>query len=73
MATKRENFVRLAEARTKNALKAIRVISKLGNKKAYDFSESDVKKIVAAITKETETLRAKMLSTGTQEDLEFKL
>ena len=73
MASKRENFIRLAEARTKNALKAIRVIAKLGNKKAYDFSEADVKKIVAAITKETETLRAKMLSTGAQEDVEFKL
>lgn len=73
MASKRENFVRLAESRTKNALKSIRVISKLGNKKAYDFSETDVRKIVAAITKEIETLRAKMLSTGGQEDVDFKL
>lgn len=42
-ASNRENFVRLAESRVANAMKSIRVIGKLGNKSAYEFSEADVK------------------------------
>lgn len=70
---KRENFVRLAENRTKNAIKAIRVIGKLGNKNAYQFDDSDVQKIVRAITKEVESLRARMSTTGGKESVDFKL
>ena len=43
---KREKFVQLAESRTANAMRAIRVIGKLGNKSHDDYSETDVKKIV---------------------------
>ena len=35
---KREKFVELAESRTRNAIRAIRIIAKLGNKNAYDYS-----------------------------------
>ena len=63
-ASKREKFVRLAESRTVNAIKAIRVIGKLGNKSAYDFSEADVKKIVTALSREIEALKTRMMSTG---------
>lgn len=72
-ASKRENFVRLAESRTANAIKSIRVIGKLGNKSAYDFSEADVKKIVAALNREVDALKARMLSTGGKETVEFRL
>lgn len=71
--TKREKFVRLAESRTVNAIKAIRVIGKLGNKSAYDFSEADVKKIVAVLNREIDALKARMTSTGGKETVEFKL
>jgi len=70
---KREKFVELAERRTRNAIKAIRVIAKLGNRSAYDFSESDVKKIAAALAKEVEALKVRMLSTGGKESVDFKL
>jgi hypothetical protein len=72
-AEKREKFVDLAENRTKNAIKAIRVIAKLGNKNAYDYSEADVKRIVGALTKEIDALKAKMTSTGSKEAVDFKL
>lgn len=71
--TKREKFVKLAEGRTVNAIKAIRVIGKLGNKNAYQFDESDVQKIVRALGKEIEALRARMTSSGGKESVEFKL
>jgi hypothetical protein len=54
---KREKFVELAEARTKNAIKAIRIIGKLGNKNAYDFNEADVKKIASALNREVDAMR----------------
>lgn len=70
---KREKFVQLAENRTVNAIKAIRVIGKLGNKSAYDFNEADVNKIVKALNKEIESLKSRMLNTGVKDDVEFKL
>lgn len=71
--SKREKFVALAENRTKNAIKAIRVISKLSNKNAYEYSEADVKRIVGALSKEIDALKARMMSTGGKETVDFKL
>ena len=70
---KRDKFVKLAEARTINAIKAIRTISKLGNKAHYDFDEKDVKKIVTALNREIDALKSKMMNTGGKENIEFKL
>jgi ribosomal protein L7/L12 len=70
---KREKFVRLAENRTRNAIKAIRVIGKLGNKNAYQFDDSDVQKIFRALSKELDALKARMSSTGGKESVDFKL
>ena len=72
-AGKREKFVELAENRTVNAIKAIRVIGKLGNKNAYQFDDSDVQKIVKALTKEVEALKARMSTSGGKESVDFKL
>lgn len=72
-ASKREKFVELAEGRTRNAIKAIRVIGKLGNKNAYDFSEADVNKIAKALTREIEMMKARMSSTGGKESVDFTL
>lgn len=71
--SKREKFVELAENRTKNAIRAIRVIGKLGNRNAYEYSEADVKRIAGALNREIEALKSRMLSTGGKEAVEFKL
>lgn len=70
---KRAKFVELAERRTANAIRAIRVIGKLGNPFAYEYDESDVKKIVSALTKELEVLRLQMAKKGGKAPIEFKL
>ncbi len=70
---KRLKFVELAERRTVNAIKAIRVLGKLGNRSVYEFDDSDVKKIVSALTREIEELKARMSSTGGKEAIDFKL
>jgi hypothetical protein len=70
---KREKFVELAEGRTRNAIKAIRVIAKLGNKNAYEFSEADVNKIAKALIREIEQMKARMSSAGGKESVDFTL
>jgi hypothetical protein len=70
---KREKFVELAESRTKNAIKAIRVIAKLGNKSAYEYTEADVNKIAKALSREIDQMKARMSSTGGKESVDFTL
>jgi ribosomal protein L7/L12 len=70
---KRQKFVELAESRTVNAIKAIRIIAKLGNKNAYDFDETDVQKIVRALHREIDALKARMTASGGKETVDFKL
>jgi hypothetical protein len=70
---KRTKFVELAESRTVNAIRAIRVIGKLGNKSAYEFDDSDVKKIINALTKEVDALKARMTSKNGKGEVDFKL
>jgi hypothetical protein len=70
---KRDKFVELAQKRTKNAIKAIRVIAKLGNKNAYEFTEADVTKIAKALTREVEVMKSRMLSTSGKEAVDFTL
>jgi hypothetical protein len=71
--SKREKFVELAENRTKNAIKAIRVIAKLGNKNAYEFTEADVNKIAKALLREVELMKARMSTKGGKESVDFTL
>jgi hypothetical protein len=70
---KRSKFVGLAESRTSAAIKAIRVIGKLGNKAHYEYSEADVRKISQALMREIEELKTRMLSTCVKPQIEFKL
>jgi ribosomal protein L7/L12 len=70
---KRDKFVNIAENRTRNAIKAIRVIAKLGNKNAYEYTEADVKKIAGALNREVEALKARMMSSGGKESVDFTL
>lgn len=71
--SKRNRFVRLAEGRTSNAIRAIRTIGKLGNKAQYEFDESDIRKIAAALTKEVDAMKARMGDRSSKDDVDFKL
>lgn len=46
---KRQKFVKLAEGRTQAALGAIRKIGNLSNRRAYNYSEADIKKIMKVL------------------------
>ncbi len=70
---KRAKFVALAETRTVNAIRAIRVIGKLGNKSAYEYDDADVKKIISALSKEVDALKARLVQKNGKAEVEFKL
>ena len=70
---RRAKFVELAQSRTVNAIKAIRVIGKLGNKSAYEFDEADVKKIISALSKEVDALKSRLGQKSGKAEVEFKL
>lgn len=71
--SKREKFVKLAESRTITAIKAIRIIGKLGNRNAYEYDDSDVKKIIKALNDEIEAMKTRMMSTKASDGVDFKL
>jgi hypothetical protein len=70
---KRAKFVELAEKRTKNAIKAIRILAKLGNRHAYEYTEADVRKIASALSKEIEAMKARMSQSGANDPVDFEL
>jgi hypothetical protein len=69
----REKFVQLAQARTKNAIRAIRIISKLGNRNAYEYSDADVRKIASALNKEIEAMKLRMSQRRGADVVDFEL
>jgi xylose isomerase len=64
---KRANFVRLAEGRTQVALEAIRKLGNLSNRRAYDFSDADIRKISKALREAVSDLEKRF---GSQTDSE---
>jgi hypothetical protein len=70
---KRAKFVELAESRTTNAIRAIRVIGKLGNRSAYQYDDADVVKIVKALSQEVDALKSRLGQKTGKDEVEFKL
>ena len=70
---KRTKFVALAESRTVDAIRAIRVIGKLGNRSHYEYTDADVKKIVQALAKEVDSVKARLTERGAKSEVGFKL
>lgn len=46
---KKERFKKLAEYRTNEVLKRLKVLSNCANRSAYDYNEQDIKRIFNAI------------------------
>ena len=57
--SKREKFVRLAEARTTKIIGMVRLLGNLSNKRTYDYDKEDVKKIFNALEEEIRAAKMK--------------
>jgi len=70
---RRDNFVRLAVRRVNRAIKDIRLIGNLSNRSAYQYDDEDARKIVRALQKEVDALKARFNAPGAAADSEFSL
>lgn len=73
VSDKRGKFIRLAEGRTQAALDAIRKLGNLSNRRAYEYSDSDVRKILKALRDATSDIERKFGSTAGDGADKFKL
>ncbi|MDD3065857.1 MAG: hypothetical protein PHT24_06340 [Endomicrobiaceae bacterium] len=58
---KRERFKRLAEYRTNEILKRLKVLGNCANRSAYDYTEEDINKIFSAIEKRAKEIKSKFI------------
>ena len=68
-----EKFKKLATQRVNNALKQIKLISNLANKRTYDYSDDQVRAIFNALKSEVETAQAKFKAGSSQGGNNFSL
>lgn len=55
----RERFVELANKRVTNAIRALRLVGNLSNRRAYEYTEADAKKIIRALQEELDVLKTR--------------
>jgi hypothetical protein len=70
---KRENFRRLAENRTNNALVAIGRIGNLSNRQLYEFEDAEVRKVIKALKDAVSEVESRFASPRGKADARFKL
>ena len=72
MESKKDKFVRIAEARTNKIIDMIRLLVNCSNKASYEYSKEDVRKIFTAIENELKAAKAKFDSSS-DDSIKFKL
>lgn len=71
--TKREKFVRLAEARTNKIIDMIQLLGNCSNLGAYDYTQQDVDKIFTAIENELREAKKKFSKVDSKKGSRFSL
>ena len=71
--TKRERFVRLAEARTNKIIDMIQLLGNCSNSNAYDYTQQDVDKIFSAIEFELREAKKKYSKIDSKKGTRFSL
>lgn len=59
--SKRERFVRIAEARTNKILEMMRLLGNCSSKANYEYSDEDIKKIFGTLEKELKNTKNRFL------------
>ena len=71
--TKREKFVRLAEARTNKIIDMIKLLSNCSSLSTYEYTQQDVDKIFSAIELELREAKKKFAKTDAGRNTKFTL
>lgn len=69
----RAKFVELANARVARAIKDLRLVGNLANKRNYEYSDSDSKRIVKVLELELDRLKAQFRGKQNEVNELFKL
>ncbi len=68
METKRDRFVRIAEARTNKIINMVRLLGNCANKATYEYTDADIQKMFTTIEKELKSAKQKF-SPNYEEDV----
>lgn len=71
--TKREKFIRLAEARTNKIIDMLQLLGNCSNTSAYDYNQQDVDKIFNAIESEVREAKKKFNRVENRKNTRFTL
>lgn len=71
--TKREKFVRLAEARTNKIIDMLQLLGNCSNLSAYEYTQQDVDKIFSAIDTEVREAKKKFNKIESRKSSRFTL
>lgn len=71
--SKREKFVRLAEARTNRIIETLQLLGNCSNTTVYEYTLDDVDKIFQAIELEMRETRKKFIGSDDKKNFKFKL
>ena len=71
--TKRDKFVRLAEARTNKIIDMLQLLSNCSNSNVYDYTQQDVDKIFNAIDAEVKEAKKKFSKIESKKCTRFTL
>lgn len=71
--TKREKFVRLAEARTNKIIDMLQLLGNCSNSNVYDYTQKDVDKIFSTIETEVREAKKKFNKIDSQKISRFTL
>jgi hypothetical protein len=66
--TKRDRFIRIAEARTNKIISMIRLLGNCASPANYEYNDEDIKKVFAAIEKELRVVKNKFMGIETKEE-----
>lgn len=67
-----EKFEKIAERRVTEAIKKLKLIGNLANKRNYSYTEKHVKQIISALETEMKDLRNKFQNDSSGGQIEFK-
>lgn len=71
--TKRDKFVRLAEARTNKIIDMLQLLGNCSNTSVYDYTQQDVEKIFGAIENELKEAKKKFNKVESKKGSRFTL
>lgn len=71
--TKREKFVRIAEARTNKIINMIQLLGNCSNQSLYEYSQKDVNKIFSVIQAELDKAKKRYNKQNNQKGSRFTL